>query len=214
MLRVLWRFVAITLCTSGSPAQAQVVHVEGRAGLTRSTLASPEWTPGWRNGTLGAAGVDVELRRWLALRGELVVMEAGASGPTPFRMNQLYLAAPILVRLGVPRPLLGITPYVLGGTVAATELRCGGTSAVMTPALVGVPSDQVTALDCAWIRTARQDWGGLLGAGAYIGTGRLRWSIEARGSRGRQNLTHDFAFIPPTRSRATSMTLGASWRVR
>lgn len=199
---------------TGRPLMSQELSLEARAGPHKSELRWEYWNTLPRRSFSGGVGLDLSLGNSLGLRVEAQRLSHGATA-RGFRLNLDYLAFPLLLRVGPPYRGSGLQVYGLAGVSPYRELGCGGFRGPVSMELVtdyAPPEPPREAIDCLDYRTDGIDVARVLGAGAYLGQGDLRYSIEVRASRGLRNIASEYSCCR-LRTRAFSVLGGASWRV-
>lgn len=178
-----------------SPAGAQSVTVGAKLGanmaklVRRSDLLDPRSDEA-RIGFVAGATLTVDLGKVVGIQLEAMYAEKGTA-IDDLRMRSRYLEVPILVTATLPTRAV-VRPVLLAGVVASIEISCGGWT---RPGYIPeAPLPPLEPLDCATMRTNRDDLGAVLGGGIELAFSRWRLTVEARYTESLTNLARHFEF--------------------
>lgn len=197
-MRVARTLLVLTLLAE--PVLAQTLLVGVRAGQARpriawsSTRVSPTREPAVTTGL--SATLDV--RRWIALEADLLVVEKGmrqvaespetilqpARPPDELRIN--YVEMPVLLRLASPWSVLGVQPFLNGGAAPAYEISC--LSHLAEAPLGGGRIGPLTSRDCTFWRQTKWDFALAGGGGLLLRRPAYQISISSRRTYGVRDL--------------------------
>ena len=124
---------------------------------------------------------------WVALEGELSLVEKGMLQPDFAELRAGYLEMPVLLRLAYPVSDVGVHVFVHGGAAPSRELSCEAHQHVRNPRnhLVAVPSR------CEQFRDDLTDLGLVVGTGILLRLPNVQATLSWRHTKGTNNIASD-----------------------
>jgi hypothetical protein len=169
---------------------AQTLNTHLRLGAAVSTL--PGFPPGYnassRTGLQSGVGVTLRLAPVLAVQLQVQYTQKGARiGDGGVWLD--YVEVPVLLRLSLPRRVVGTTVSALFGVAPAHEVRCGYRGIPPNDMLIIFPvPPPVQDLDCSLLRSHLNDLGVVAGVAVERAVPAGYLTLELQFNRGTRNI--------------------------